>query len=237
MKIALIGYGKMGKLLEIKAKDKNHIISKVLKNHKWTSQDLKDSNMAIDFSSPDSVIDNIHKAFKANVPIVVGTTGWNKDFDKVKNWCIEYNGSILFSSNFSLGVNIFFEINRQLSKIMNQQKSYSVRINETHHLEKVDSPSGTAITTAEIILEEMDDYSNWLSNTSNYGNNLPIIAKRQKGVAGTHEVIYESNIDELSISHRAKNRNGFAIGAIVAAEFLINKKGLFSMKDVVKFSV
>jgi len=122
-----------------------------------------------------------------------------------------------------------------LSKIMNQQKSYSAKINETHHTEKLDSPSGTAITTAEIILEEMEHYSNWLSNTSNYGNNLPIIAKRKVGVAGTHEVIYESNIDELSISHRAKNRDGFAIGAIIAAEFLQNKKGLFSMKDVIKF--
>ena len=150
MKIVLIGYGKMGKLLEIKAKERNHIISKILKNHKWTSQDLKGFDMAIDFSSPDSVVDNIHKAFKANVPIIVGTTGWNNDFDKVKNWCIEYNGAILFSSNFSLGVNIFFEINRQLSKIMNQQKSYSARINETHHLEKVDSPSGTWYQTWKI---------------------------------------------------------------------------------------
>ena len=118
---------------------------------------------------------------------------------------------------------------------MNRQKSYSAKISETHHTEKVDSPSGTAITTAEIILKEMDHYSNWVSNNSNYGNKLPIIAKRQAGVAGTHQVIYESNIDELSISHRAKNRDGFAIGAIIAAEFLYNKKGLFSMKDVVKF--
>ena len=235
MKIALIGYGKMGKLLEIKAKERNHTISKILKNKNWTSQDLMDSDMAIDFSSPDSAVDNIHKAFKANVPIIVGTTGWNKDFDKVKNWCNEYNGAILPSSNFSLGIHIFFEINKQLSKIMNRQKSYSAKIRETHHTEKVDSPSGTAITTAEIILEEMDHYSNWVSNTSNYGNKLPIIAKRQAGVAGTHQVIYESNIDELSISHRAKNRDGFAIGAIIAAEFLYNKKGLFSMKDVVKF--
>ena len=235
MKIALIGYGKMGKILEIKAKERNHTISKILKNKKWTSQDLMESEMAIDFSSPDSAVDNIHKAFKANVPIVVGTTGWNKDFDKVKNWCNEYNGAILPSSNFSLGVNIFFEMNRQLSKIMNRQKSYSAKISETHHTEKVDSLSGTAITTSEMILEEMDYYSNWVSNSSNYGNNLPIIAKRQAGVAGTHEVIYESNIDELSISHRAKNRDGFAIGAIIAAEFLKNKKGLFSMKDVVKF--
>jgi 4-hydroxy-tetrahydrodipicolinate reductase len=235
MKIALIGYGKMGKLLEIKAKERNHTISKIFKNKKWTFKDLMDSDMAIDFSSPDSATDNIYKAFKANIPIVVGTTGWNKDFDKVKNWCNEYKGAILPSSNFSMGVNIFFEINKQLSKIMNQQKSYSAKISETHHTEKVDSPSGTAITTAEIILDEMDHYSNWVSNNSNYDNKLPIIAKRQAGVAGIHEVIYESNIDELSISHKAKSRDGFAIGAIIAAEFLHNKKGLFSMKDVVKF--
>ena len=235
MKIALIGYGKMGKLLEIKAKERNHTISKILKNKNWTSQDLMDSDMAIDFSSPDSALDNIHKAFKANVPIVVGTTGWNKDFDKVKNWCNEYNGAILPSSNFSLGVNIFFEMNKQLSKIMNRQKSYSAKITERPTTPKKWIHQVEAITTAEIILEEMDHYSNWVSNSSNYGNKLPIIAKRQAGVAGTHQVIYESNIDELSISHRAKNRDGFAIGAIIAAEFLYNKKGLFSMKDVVKF--
>tara|TARA_B110001454_G_scaffold215695_1_gene237625 strand:+ start:80 stop:787 length:708 start_codon:yes stop_codon:yes gene_type:complete len=234
MKIALIGYGKMGQLLETKAKERSHSISKIIKNQNWTSKDIQDCDIAIDFSNPSSVVDNILKAFKANIPIVVGTTGWNEQFEKVVKWCEHYNGAILPSSNFSLGVNIFFEINKQLSKIMNHQKSYSAKINEIHHLEKIDSPSGTAITTSEIILKELDHYSNWLSNSSNYGDNLPIIAKREAGVAGTHEVIYESNIDELSISHKAKNRNGFAVGAIIAAEFLINKKGLFYMKDVIK---
>jgi len=235
MKIALIGYGKMGKLLEIKAKERNHTISKILKNKNWTSQDLMDSDMAIDFSSPDSAVDNIHKAFKANVPIVVGTTGWNKDFDKVKNWCNEYNGAILPSSNFSLGVNIFFEINRQLAKIMSNHPEYVIKMKEIHHTEKIDAPSGTAITLAESIIKETD-YQKWSLNKDFKENEISIEAQRLSDKTGTHEVIYKSDIDEIKIKHAAVNREGFGLGAVIAAEWLIGKKGVFSMKDVLNIN-
>lgn len=234
MKIALIGYGKMGKLLEIKATEQSHTICKILDNHNWNPEDLEESDIAIDFSSPESVVENIHKSFKSNTPIVVGTTGWYDHFEKVKMWCKEYDGSILPASNFSLGVNIFFEINRKLSKLMNKQKSYNVKINEVHHTEKIDSPSGTAITTAEILIKELDKYSKWALDSSLDDDNLPIIASRESGIPGNHEVVYQSSTDELTLSHKAKNRDGFASGAIIAAEFLIDKKGLFTMKDIIK---
>ena len=147
----------------------------------------------------------------------------------------DYNGSILPATNFSLGVNIFFEINKQLSKLMNNHKSYSTIIKETHHKEKLDSPSGTAITTAEIILSELSKYSQWNNLETKAKDSLPIISKREIEVPGTHEVVYENNIDELCLSHRAKNREGFATGAIVAAEFILGKKGFYTIKDILKF--
>ena len=235
MKIVLIGYGKMGKLLEIKAEERGHNILKVLNKPNWLKEDLLGSDVAIDFSNPNSALENIYKSFQIGVPIVVGTTGWYEEIEKVKSWCNEYNGSILPATNFSLGVNIFFEINKQLSKFMNNHKSYSTVIKETHHKEKLDSPSGTAITTAEIILSELDKYSKWKNENQKLEDVLPIISKRENDVPGTHEVVYENNIDELTLSHRAKNREGFATGAIVAAEFIFGKKGFYSIKDILKF--
>jgi 4-hydroxy-tetrahydrodipicolinate reductase len=235
MKIILIGYGKMGKLLEIKAKERKHIILKVLNNPKWSKEDLVGCDVAIDFSNPSSALENIHKSFQIGVPIVVGTTGWYDQIEKVKFWCNKYDGSILPATNFSLGVNIFFEINKHLSKLMNNHKSYTSRIEETHHKEKIDSPSGTAITTAEIILSELDKYTQWSNSYSNVKDNLNIVSKRENQVPGIHEVFYENNIDEITVSHRAKNREGFAIGAIVAAEFILGKKGFYSIKDILKF--
>ena len=235
MKIVLIGYGKMGKLLEIKAKERGHNILKALNNPNWSKEDLLGSDVAIDFSNPSSAVENIHKSFQIGVPIIVGTTGWYDQIEKVKSWCKDYNGSILPATNFSLGVNIFFEINKQLSKLMNNHKSYSTLIKETHHKEKLDSPSGTAITTAEIILSELSKYSQWNNLETKAKDSLPIISKREIEVPGTHEVVYENNIDELSLSHRAKNREGFATGAIVAAEFILGKKGFYTIKDIIKF--
>ena len=235
MNIILIGYGKMGKLLKIKAQERGHNILKVLNKPSWSKEDLLGSDLAIDFSNPSSALENIHKSFQIGVPIIVGTTGWYGQIEKVKSWCFEYNGSILPATNFSLGVNIFFEINKQLSKLMNNQKSYSTIIKETHHKEKLDSPSGTAITTAEIILNELDKYNQWNNLESEAKHSIPIISKRVTELPGTHEVIYENNIDELTISHRAKNREGFATGAIMAAEFILGKKGFYTIKDILKF--
>ncbi|MAJ05528.1 MAG: 4-hydroxy-tetrahydrodipicolinate reductase [Crocinitomicaceae bacterium] len=235
MKITLIGYGKMGRLVEKKAKERNHIITNILDSQDWNLENLKGCDMAIDFSTPDSVINNIRKSFKMGIPIIVGTTGWNQHFQKVKDWCKNYNGAILSASNFSLGVNVFFEINRHLSKIMNNYPSYNIYLNETHHLEKRDSPSGTAITTAEIILSDIDKYKNWDISNSKSENIIPIIAKRESDVSGIHEVVYENFIDEIKVSHKAKSREGFALGALIAAEFLLDKKGFYTMEDVLKF--
>ena len=234
MKIILIGYGKMGKLLEIKAKERGHHIIKVLNNPNWSKEDLLGSDVAIDFSNPFSAVENIHKSFKIGVPIIVGTTGWYDQIEKVKSWCNVYNGSILSATNFSLGIHVFFEVNKQLSKLMNNQKSYTTTIKETHHKEKIDSPSGTAITTAEIILSELDRYNQWNNLESEAKDSITIISKRETKVPGTHEVVYENNIDELTISHRAKNREGFATGAIIAAEFILGKKGFYTIKDILK---
>lgn len=235
MKITLVGYGKMGKLLEQKAIERNHVISNILDNEDWNPQDLVDCDVAIDFSTPHSVVHNIRKSFEMGIPIIVGTTGWNHHLKKVKDWCKEYNGTILPASNFSLGVNIFFEINKHLSNLMNNYPSYNTHIEETHHTEKLDSPSGTAITTAEIIISELDKYNNWDNSNSKDANIIPIIAKRESDVSGIHEVVYENSIDEIKVSHKAKNREGFAIGALIAAEFLFGKKGFYTMKDVLKF--
>ncbi len=235
MKITLIGYGKMGRLVEKKAKERNHIITNILDSQDWSLENLKGCDMAIDFSTPDSVINNIRKSFEMGIPIIVGTTGWNKHIEKVKDWCKNYNGAILTASNFSLGVNVFFEINRHLSKIMNNYPSYNIHLNETHHVEKQDSPSGTAITTAEIILSYIDKYKNWDISNSKSENIIPIIAKRESDVYGIHEVVYENFIDEIKVSHKAKNREGFALGALIAAEFLLDKKGFYTMEDVLKF--
>tara|TARA_B100001248_G_scaffold262469_1_gene258658 strand:- start:2165 stop:2872 length:708 start_codon:yes stop_codon:yes gene_type:complete len=235
MKITLIGYGKMGRLIEKKAKERNHLIINILDSQDWNIENLKGCDMAIDFSTPDSVINNIRKSFEMGIPIIVGTTGWNQHFQKVKDWCKNYNGAILSASNFSLGVNVFFEINRHLSKIMNNYPSYNIHLNETHHVEKQDSPSGTAITTAEIILSYIDKYKNWDISNSKSENIIPIIAKRESDVSGIHEVVYENFIDEIKVSHKAKNREGFALGALIAAEFLLDKKGFYTMEDVLKF--
>lgn len=235
MKITLIGYGKMGKLLEIKAQERKHVISKILDHPNWSKEDLLGCDVAIDFSNPSSALENIYKSFKIGIPIIVGTTGWYGQINEVKSWCKEYNGTILPATNFSLGVNIFFEINKQLSKLMNNQKSYDTIIKETHHKQKIDSPSGTAITTADLIINELDKYNQWNNFEDNNKNSLSVISKRENGVPGIHEVIYENNIDQLTISHRAKNREGFATGAIVAAEFILGKKGFFTIKDILKF--
>ena len=235
MNIALIGYGKMGKLLAVKAVERKHHILKILDNSDWEKEELLNCDVAIDFSAPDSVLKNIHKSFQMGVTVIVGTTGWYRDIEKVKAWCTEYDGTILTATNFSLGVNIFFEMNKHLSRLMNPHSSFTTSIKETHHKEKKDSPSGTAISTAEILLNELDKYDNWETSASRDENKITIIANREPNVAGIHEVIYESDIDVLKFSHKAKNREGFASGALIAAEFINGKKGFYSMKDLLKF--
>ena len=230
MKIALLGYGKMGKVIEQIAIQRGHdIVLKV--NQNTRSYDISLADVAIDFSVPGAAVSNISSCLQQGIPVISGTTGWLDDYDTVVDLCKEKNGAFLYASNFSLGVNIFFELNKNLAKMMKKLSQYNVSIEEIHHTQKLDAPSGTAITLAKGIIEH-SNYENWKLGTSIEDNEIPIEAKRIENVPGTHSVSYKSKADSLSIRHRAHNRDGFALGAIIAAEWLLNRKGVFTMNDV-----
>lgn len=234
MKIALFGYGKMGKVIDKIAKKRGHkIIYRIDENS--INYDLKKVDVAIDFSTPKAAFSNINMALENSIPIISGTTGWLDNYNKAVKLCNEKNGAFLYASNFSLGVNIFFEINRQLAKIMSNHPEYVIKMKEIHHIEKIDAPSGTAITLAESIIKETD-YQKWSLNKDFKENEISIEAQRLSDKTGTHEVIYKSDIDEIKIKHAALNREGFGLGAVIAAEWLIGKKGVFSMKDVLNIN-
>lgn len=242
MKIALLGYGKMGQIIEKFAQDRGHEI--VLKisidnTEDFTLQNLKSADVAIDFSTPDSVLNNINTCFEAGVPIVVGTTGWYGKLQEIKNKCDKSNNTLLYGSNFSIGVNLFFKLNQTLAKLMNNYPAYDVQVDEIHHTQKLDSPSGTAITIAEGIIENLERKGEWVNEV--IGTNVEVFPKaeqllieshRIENVPGTHTVIYSSEVDEIEIKHTAHSRAGFALGAVVAAEWLQNKKGFFNITDV-----
>ena len=229
MKIALLGYGKMGKVIEQIAIARGHEI--VLKKDENNSFDgLQNADVAIDFSVPSVAVCNISECLQTNIPIVSGTTGWLAQLDEMKSLCAAKNGSFIYASNFSLGVNIFFEINKYLSKIMSKFDNYKVSIEEIHHLQKLDAPSGTAISLAEQIIEN-SEFKDWTLDKS-IENELFIDAKREENVPGTHSIYYNSDVDFIEIKHEAKNRDGFALGAVIAAEYIHNKKGIFTMKEV-----
>ena len=235
MKIALFGYGKMGKVIDKIAKNRGHkIIYRIDENS--INYDLKKVDVAIDFSTPKAAFSNINMALENSIPIISGTTGWLDHYNKAVKLCNEKNGAFLYASNFSLGVNIFFEINRQLAKIMSNHPEYVIKMKEIHHTEKIDAPSGTAITLAESIIKETD-YQKWSLNKDFKKNEISIEVQRLSDNTGTHEVIYKSDIDEIKIKHAAVNREGFGLGAVIAAEWLIGKKGIFSMKDVLTINI
>ena len=234
MRIALFGYGKMGKVIDKIAKKRGHkIIYRIDENS--INYDLKKVDVAIDFSTPKAAFSNINMALENSIPIISGTTGWLDNYNKAVKLCNEKNGAFLYASNFSLGVNIFFEINRQLAKIMSNHPEYVIKMKEIHHIEKIDAPSGTAITLAESIIKETD-YQKWSLNKDFKENEISIEAQRLSDKTGTHEVMYKSDIDEIKIKHAALNREGFGLGAVIAAEWLIGKKGVFSMKDVLNIN-
>ncbi len=234
MKIALLGYGKMGKTIEKLALEKGHSV--VFKSTSESSEgNFEDAEVAIEFSSPEAAISNISKALEAGMPIVSGTTGWLKKYDEMVNLCENRNGSFISASNFSVGVNLFFSLNEYAAKLMAPWKEYTVSVEEIHHLEKKDAPSGTAITIAEGILK-YSDKRDWKLNASDK-NSLKITAKREEDVKGTHIVSYDSEIDTISFIHQAHSREGFAKGAILAAEFLKDKKGIFTMEDVLGLKI
>jgi len=235
MKIALIGYGKMGHMIEETALSRGHSI--VLKIHignteELTEENLRRADVAIEFTGPDSAFANVMRCLDWGVPVVSGSTGWNDSLPEAKERCWEKKGSFLHASNFSIGVNIFFEINRQLAKLMNSQPSYDVFMKEIHHTEKKDAPSGTAVTLAEQIISQLDRKTSWVNGPAKDPQKISIISERTDPAPGTHMVQYTSEVDDIEIIHTAHNRKGFALGAILAAEYIAGKKGVFSMKDV-----
>ncbi|TWI88541.1 4-hydroxy-tetrahydrodipicolinate reductase [Chitinophaga japonensis] len=235
MKIALIGYGKMGKAIEAIATAKGHeIIHRIDVNspHLLEKEHLQQADVAIEFTTPETAYDNILKCFEANVPVVCGTTGWLDKLPDIKARCLEKHQAFLYASNFSIGVNIFFEINKRLAELMASQTQYDVRMEEIHHTQKKDAPSGTAITLAEQILERQYKKTRWVNKERCKPEELSIVSKRIDPAPGTHIVTYASDIDDITITHTAHSREGFAAGAVVAAAWLNGKKGIFTMKDV-----
>lgn len=232
MKIALLGYGKMGKVIEKVAEQRGHQI--VLRKDNTTSFDgLELADVAIDFSVPSSAVENISACFDRLVPVVCGTTGWLDDYNKVVDLCQEKQAAFLYGSNFSLGVNLFFELNRKLAQLMLPHEQYMVSMEEIHHTQKLDAPSGTAISLANDIIAN-SNYSSWTLSDAQE-NEIAISAKRIENVPGTHSVFYDSAVDQIEIKHTAHSREGFALGSVLAAEWIIGKKGVFSMKDVLQF--
>ena len=228
MKIGIIGYGKMGKAIEKVAIDRGHLIS--FKTNKCDLNFINDVDVTIEFSTPESAFTNIKNCIDSNVPVVSGTTGWLEDLEDIKKLCDKKNGSFLYASNFSLGANLFFELNKKLSHLMADKNEYKTSIDETHHVHKVDKPSGTAITLADDIISN-SRYKNWELD-SNSKDKININSNRKKEVSGVHKVVYSSENDIISIKHEALNRNGFALGAVISAEWLVNKKGCFSISDM-----
>ncbi len=235
MKIALIGYGKMGHEIERIALERGHQIVcriDIGEEDQFTSPEFRSAEVAIEFTSPQSALQNYRRAFAAGVPVVSGTTGWLEGLDEIREECEKNGKTFFYASNFSLGVNIFFALNSYLAKIMNRFTDYEVSIEETHHIHKQDAPSGTAITLAEGIIEQRDDKEKWVLGEKTAPGELPIKAFREDEVPGIHTVIYESVNDAIRISHDAKNRSGFALGAVLAAEFTRGRKGFLGMKDM-----
>lgn len=238
MKIALIGYGKMGKTIEQIALNRGHqIVSIVDINNpeEFQSDNFKSADVAIEFTTPATAFDNYMKSFAAGVPVVSGTTGWLDRIGEIKDKCANEGKTFFYASNFSIGVNIFFALNKHLAKIMNNFPAYDVSMTETHHIHKLDAPSGTAITLAEGIIENIDRKDRWTLETADQPTDLPIHAIREGEVPGIHEITYESDVDYISIKHDAKSRAGFALGAVVAAEFTAGKTGFLGMDDMLKF--
>jgi len=235
MKIALIGYGKMGKAIEEIALEKGHeIVLKIDINNadQFTKENILQAEAAIEFTGPHSAFDNVMKCLHFGIPTVCGSTGWLDKSEEVKKYCTQQNGTFIYSSNYSIGVNLFFELNTYLAKLMNTHPEYGVMLEEIHHTQKKDAPSGTAITLAEQVLQNITSKKKWVNHISDNAEELEIISERIDPAPGTHKIKYQSPIDDIEIIHTAHNRKGFAGGAVLAAAFAATHKGIFTMKDV-----
>lgn len=238
MRIALIGYGKMGKAIEEIAVQRKHEIVLKIDEHNlgdFTKENLSKADVAIEFTSPHSAFENVKKMIGWDTAVVCGSTGWTDRMEEINNLCKERKGSFVYASNFSIGVNIFFELNKKLASLISSHPEYNVSMEEIHHTQKKDAPSGTAITLAEQILERSPSKKKWVNNETTNDSELAIISKRIDPAPGTHSIKYASAIDDIEIIHTAHSRTGFAAGAVLAAEFIKDKKGIFSMKDVLGF--
>lgn len=230
MKIALLGYGKMGKVIERIASDRGHDIV-LMVDVNSPSYDITVADIAIDFSVPAAAVHNITNCLSRGVPVVSGTTGWLDDYEKMVALCKENNGAFIYASNFSLGVNIFFELNKTLAKMMKNLSQYKLSLEEIHHTQKLDAPSGTAISLAEGIIQQ-SNYKKWVLGPTADTNEIPIESKRIDNIPGTHSINYNSDVDSVSMTHTAHSRDGFALGAVIAAEWLVGKTGVYTMNDV-----
>jgi len=232
MKVALIGYGKMGKTIERILNERKHEVVATFGRDGIDEEKLKQADVAIEFTRPEGVFENLATCFRNQIPVVTGTTGWLAQYDEAVKLCEENKSAFLFASNFSLGVNLFFEINKQLARIMNAYENYDVQMQEIHHTQKLDAPSGTAITLAEQVVENLKRKEGWTLEEQHGKQQIHIDAIREPDVHGTHIITYTSDIDDIEIKHTAKSRDGFALGAVIAAEFLKDKTGVYQMKDV-----
>ena len=239
MKIALIGYGKMGKAIEEILLQRGHTAPlkiDINNQDQFTKENLLQCDVAIEFTGPHSAVNNISTCLDAGIPVVSGSTGWLEQWALIEDKCKTNNGALLYASNFSVGVNLFFELNKKLAQLMSQQDTYNVSMEELHHTQKKDAPSGTSITLAEQVLHDVTRKKKWINEPEKYPNELSIISKRIDPAPGTHSVKYSSAIDDIEIIHTAHSRTGFATGAVLAAEFLAGKKGIYSMKDVLNIT-
>ncbi len=235
MKIALIGYGKMGKAIEEIALNRGHEIVLKIDEHNlpdFTKENISKAEVAIEFTGPHSAYENVKKALSFDIPLVCGSTGWLDKLDEIKKICAGGKGSFIYSSNFSVGVNIFFEVNKKLAELMAAHSDYEPQVTEIHHTSKKDAPSGTAITIAEQLLEKIRRKKSWVNHITENADELEILSERTDPAPGTHKVKFASAIDDIEIIHTAHSRQGFALGAVLAAEFIKNKKGCFGLKDV-----
>jgi len=239
MNIALIGYGKMGKAIEEIAISRGHsVVVKFNSQNPLESSQLRTTDVAIEFSQPDLALKHIKLCADGQIPIVVGTTAWEEHLPEIINHIDKREASLIYSSNFSIGVNLFFEMNKHLAKLMNDKTDYVASITEIHHTQKIDAPSGTAVTLAKDLISNHPTYSSWKLTGQSENmekSDLPISAIREENVPGTHLISYTSEIDTLTIEHQAHNRKGFALGAVIAAEFIHKKQGVYTMSDILKF--
>lgn len=235
LRIALIGYGRMGHEIETVARKRGHqVVLTIDKNNQdaFTPGQLKKADVAIEFTLPDSAYSNIMTCLQADVPVVSGTTGWMDRFQEVVDYCREHKQAFFHASNFSIGVNLFFRINQQMARIMNQFTDYEVEIEETHHVHKVDAPSGTAVKLADILIHEIDRKKGWKKQKAEKAEELSVRSIREDEIPGIHRVMYHSTFDDIEIKHSAKSREGFALGAVLAAEYIQGRQGVYSMEDL-----